>query len=152
MKTAIKSIPGILVCIMILAGCNQTEMKSVYIEGYDSLKYSVNEMVALPGQEIEVTLKTISDLPESQMAHNWVLLKKETNVEQFIERGSEYPENQYISPTDHEYILAETGLVGGGESTTITFNAPKEPGTYIYVCTFPAHYAAGMSGKLIVKE
>ena len=39
-------------------------------------------------------------------------------------------------------------MIGGGESDTITFDAP-EPGTYIFICSFPGHYQL-MMGEFIV--
>ena len=33
----------------------------------------------------------------------------------------------------------------------VTFDAPTEPGEYVYLCSFPGHYAAGMKGLLVVK-
>jgi azurin len=50
-----------------------------------------------------------------------------------------------------DQIIAHTGLVAGGESDTVTFTAPEEPGDYEYICTFPGHFAAGMKGTLTVK-
>ena len=44
--------------------------------------------------------------------------------------------------------LAYTKMLGGGESDTITFDAP-EPGTYIFICSFPGHYQL-MMGEFIV--
>jgi len=41
-----------------------------------------------------------------------------------------------------------TRMLGGGESDTITFDAP-EPGTYIFICSFPGHYQL-MMGEFIV--
>jgi azurin len=56
-------------------------------------------------------------------------------------------------PTDDETkkeVIAHTKLVGGGESDTITFTAPKEPGAYPYICSFPGHFAL-MQGVFTVK-
>jgi azurin len=44
--------------------------------------------------------------------------------------------------------LVYTRMLGGGESDTITFDAP-EPGTYIFICSFPGHYQL-MMGEFIV--
>lgn len=126
--------------------------RSVYIEGYDHLRYSVEEITVSPGAAIELTLKSVSDIPKSQMAHNWVLLKKETDVEAFVNQSIQHKENMYLDPGLTGHILAHTGMLGGGEQETITFNAPAEPGKYTYVCTFPGHYVAGMKGVLIVQE
>ncbi|MGD1893724.1 MAG: plastocyanin/azurin family copper-binding protein [Cyclobacteriaceae bacterium] len=46
-------------------------------------------------------------------------------------------------------MIVHTKFIGGGESDTITFEAPS-PGTYDYICSFPGHYAL-MQGKLIVE-
>ncbi|HJL18809.1 MAG TPA: plastocyanin/azurin family copper-binding protein [Sandaracinaceae bacterium LLY-WYZ-13_1] len=45
-------------------------------------------------------------------------------------------------------MIAHTGLVGGGESDSVTFQAPS-PGTYNHICSFPGHYAT-MNGDFIV--
>ena len=37
------------------------------------------------------------------------------------------------------------------ELVEITFTVPSEPGEYPYVCSFPAHYVAGMRGVLVVQ-
>ena len=46
-------------------------------------------------------------------------------------------------------MIAYTKLIGGGESVTISFQAPSQ-GIYNFICTFPAHYQL-MRGQLIVK-
>jgi azurin len=40
-------------------------------------------------------------------------------------------------------------MIGGGEQTTITFDAP-EKGVYDFICSFPGHVAL-MQGKFIVE-
>jgi plastocyanin len=57
----------------------------------------------------------------------------------------------YIPPAFKAKILAATPLAGAGETVEVTFTAPATPGSYPYVCTFPAHYAGGMKGTLVVK-
>ena len=128
------------------------QTKSVELEGYDRMRYSKEEITVAPGTSVELTMKTISDIPKSQMAHNWVLLKKDTDVDAFVNLCDQYKDNDYIAPALTSKILAHTGLLGGGEQETITFKAPSEPGRYTYVCTFPGHYMAGMKGTLIVQE
>jgi azurin len=51
------------------------------------------------------------------------------------------PDNEYVKPDD-ERVLATTEIIGGGESTTITFSiADLDPdGDYQFFCTFPGHY------------
>ena len=59
-----------------------------------------------------------------------------------------------IQARDNDYIPADgfiihTDLLGGGEETTIEFEAP-EIGEYTFICSFPGHFAL-MNGKFIVE-
>ena len=47
-------------------------------------------------------------------------------------------------------VLAHSKLLGPGESEVIKFKAPKNPGMYQFVCTFPGHYSM-MRGIMVVK-
>lgn len=125
--------------------------KSVYIEGLDMMRYSVEEIRVSPGSTLEITLKTVSSIPKSQMAHNWVLLKQDTDVAAFVKSSEQYEDNGYLDPELSGQVIASTDMLGGGEEDTIVFTVPEKKGTYVYVCTFPNHYVAGMKGKLIVE-
>jgi azurin len=48
-------------------------------------------------------------------------------------------------------ILAATPLVNWGETERLGFSAPKEPGEYVYVCTFPGHWVR-MYGVMLVVD
>ena len=45
--------------------------------------------------------------------------------------------------------LAQTKMLNGGASETITANL--QPGTYTYFCSFPGHLTLGMKGTLTVQ-
>ncbi|MCC5023285.1 MAG: hypothetical protein J6386_11065 [Candidatus Synoicihabitans palmerolidicus] len=32
----------------------------------------------------------------------------------------------------------------------MTFTVPSEPGDYVFLCSFPAHFMAGMKGVIVV--
>ncbi len=57
-------------------------------------------------------------------------------------------EQGYVPQDMKENVLAATKVIGGGESTTITFDAPA-PGYYEFICSFPGHYGL-MNGSFIV--
>lgn len=111
------------------------------------------EIKAKAGQEMTVTLKIDTQLPPQAMMHNFVLLKKDADVEKFIKNSAvmNMREQGFIDPEMTDAILARTEMLGKGESGTVTFTVPSEPGEYTFVCTFPAHYAAGMKGKIVVE-
>jgi azurin len=148
-----------------------TDVRTIEIYGTDSMQFvvrdskegiSVGEAVgdsllrlesitAQPGEEIHITLTTISQLPASAMAHNWLLLTMDADAEAFAMAAAQATENNYVPSDMQDQIVAQTGLAAGGETTEVTFTVPEEPGTYDYICTFPGHYLAGMTGDFIVE-
>ncbi len=128
------------------------DVKTVTMEGSDDMKFSVTEITAEPGQKIKVELTTISDFPKNAMAHNFVLLKAGVDATAVANKSASAADNEYIAPSMTDKIIAHSGLAGGGETVTVTFDAPEKPGRYQYICTFPGHYAGGMKGTLIVRE
>lgn len=51
---------------------------------------------------------------------------------------------------DSPQILHQTKLLNQGESETLRFLAPSNPGSYPYLCTFPGHWLV-MKGEMIVE-
>jgi azurin len=85
------------------------------------------------------------------MGHNFVLLEKDMDPPKFIEASQTHMGSDFIAPELKAKVIAHTALIGPGESATISFAAPKEPGAYTYICSFPGHYAIGMKGTLTVQ-
>lgn len=123
----------------------------VEITGNDQMKFDVTKIEAQPRQKVTVTLKNIGTMPKVSMGHNFVLLAEGTNPDKFVEAGTPHMGKDYIAPELQKDVIANTKLLGPGESDTISFAAPRNPGTYVYICSFPGHYAIGMKGVLIVK-
>lgn len=112
----------------------------------DDMKYDANEIRVESGKKVTVNLKHMGKLPAAQMGHNFVLLKEGVDLTQFALKAMSSAETQYIPEGDD--VIAYTKVIGGGESTSITFEAP-EPGTYEFLCTFPGHFGV-MQGKFVV--
>ncbi len=106
---------------------------------------------AAPGEELRITLNTESMLPATAMSHNWALLALGTDTDGFARASITARDNGYISPDYADQVIAHTAMLGAGQTDTITFTVPSEPGEYDYICSFPGHYAGGMVGKLIVQ-
>ncbi|HET6546717.1 MAG TPA: plastocyanin/azurin family copper-binding protein [Rhodanobacteraceae bacterium] len=128
-----------------------SQARTVKIIAQDSLRFSVEEIIAKPGETITVKLVNNTKLPAMAMSHNFVLLKNSADPHAFDQAASQAADNDYIPKSKADEIIAHTELVSGGESDTVTFKAPSKPGTYLYICTFPGHFAAGMKGTLVVK-
>jgi len=133
-----------------LAGNAWAAPRVVKLKGLDSLQYDVKKIEAKPGEQLEIQLTAVSTMNKAEMAHNFVLLAKGAPVDSFIMEAAMARATDYVPPKK-DFVLAHTALAGGGETVKVTFNAPKEPGEYLYICTFPGHYLAGMKGTLVVK-
>jgi azurin len=127
------------------------DVRTIEIVVGDNMNYSVSTITAKPGEPLRVVLKDTGKLPKLAMAHNFVLLRKDADPKRFVDLSASARDTDFIAPAVKDQVLAATGLVGPGETTELTFNAPASPGTYMFVCTFPGHFALGMKGTLIVK-
>lgn len=125
--------------------------RAIEITGNDQMKFSVTEIKAKPGETLSVTLMNVGTMPKMSMGHNWVLLKSAAVVEGFVNASMTAATTDYISMDKKADMIAHTKLLGPKEKDTVTFNAPKEPGRYPFVCTFPGHFQVGMKGELIVE-
>ena len=126
-------------------------VKMVSISGYDTMKYSVTKIEASPGQKMVVELKNEGNLPKESMGHNWVLLNAGTNPDAYAKLAMTAKADNYQPKPLAGKVLASIPVLGPKESARVSFTAPLAPGTYPYLCSFPAHCQAGMKGVLIVK-
>lgn len=127
---------------------SQQGVVEVKIAGNDQMQFSKNELRVKAGQTVRLTLEHTGNLPENVMGHNVVILEQDVDVTDFAQRAAAAATNEYI-PADSDEIIAHTELIGGGQTTTIEFEAP-EAGTYTFICSFPGHYVQ-MQGKFIVE-
>ena len=117
----------------------------------EKMSYSLKQIVAKPGEKIKLRIVSMAQTPKIVMAHNFVLLKEGTNIKAFTDAAANARATDYIPPAFKASIIAQTGMVGPGESMEVIFTAPTKPGKYVYLCSFAGHWAAGMTGDLIVK-
>ena len=112
----------------------------------EALQFAPAALSATAGQQVKVTFKNGS---AAQM-HNWVLVKgSDADAQKVDDAGATAGEAAGYIPTDPN-IVSSVKLLNGGESGTASFAAPAA-GNYIFLCTFPGHYVAGMKGTLTVK-
>jgi azurin len=131
------------------ATSKNSETIKITLLGTDQMQFDKKELKVSKGSTIELTLRHSGKLPVNVMGHNFVLLKPGVDIAKFAMEAMQAKDTGYVLPKQAKDVIAKTGLVGGGASTTVTFKAPS-PGTYDYICTFPGHYAM-MKGKLVVE-
>jgi azurin len=112
----------------------------------EALQFAPATLNATAGQQVKVTFKNGS----AAQKHNWVLVKgADADAQKVDDAGASAGEAAGYIPTDPN-IVASVKLVNGGETGTASFAAPAA-GNYIFLCTFPGHFVAGMKGTLTVK-
>jgi azurin len=113
------------------------------ISGNDLMQYD-KQSLAVPAtcKDITVTLHHGGKLAKDVMGHDWVLVNTPDLAAVANDGISAGIANNYIKPGDKR-VLAHTSIVGGGETTSVTFSASalKAGGSYSYLCTFPGHSA-----------
>lgn len=119
----------------------------IALSSTDLMSYDKTELRVKAGKAVKLTLRHTGKIAKIAMGHNFVLLKQGTDVADFATKAAQAKDTDYIPEGDE--VIAHTKLIGGGESTSVTFDAPA-PGTYEYICSFPGHYGV-MRGKFIVE-
>ena len=154
----------LLICFLVAFGCNDIPKKeskptspevvekeakelNLILNSNDQMQFDKKVLSASPGQKVTLTLNHTGRGNKMIMGHNFVLLKSGIDVDDFARRAVEAIDSEYIPEGDE--MIAYTTLIGGGETTSVTFEAPST-GIYTFICTFPAHYQL-MKGQLIVK-
>lgn len=128
---------------------NEIASNTLTLEGNDEMLFSKTELRAAVNQPITLTFKHTGKMNKLVMGHDFVLLKKGTDLDAFGKAALYAQAEDYIPKAELKNIIAYTKLLGGGESDTIQFSV-SEKGSYDYICSFPGHYTM-MKGKLIIE-
>ena len=126
---------------------------AVAIESNDLMQFNLREMsIARDCTEIAVTLKHAGKLEAKVMGHDWVLAKS-SDVSGILSAAMAAGAAHGYLPEGDKRIIAATRIVGGGESSTVTFSAGalREGESYTFFCTTPGH-ATVMRGRFSFGE
>lgn len=119
----------ILAATLALAGLSFGAQASaeceVSIDANDMMQFSTKTLsVPATCKEVTLTLNHIGKMPAQSMGHN-VVIADTANIQAVGTDGmSAGADNSYVKPND-ERVYAHTKVVGGGESTSITFSTEK---------------------------
>ncbi|CAE6892466.1 MULTISPECIES: azurin [Pseudomonas] len=135
------------VALMALLGLASTPLFaaecSVDVESTDQMTYNTQAIsISKSCKTFTVNLKHTGSLPKTAMGHNLVLSKTADMPGIATDGIGAGPDAAYVKAGD-ERVIAHTGLIGGGESTSVTFDVSKLAAgeDYSFFCSFPGHYA-----------
>ncbi|MBS0664056.1 MAG: azurin [Verrucomicrobia bacterium] len=147
---------------MFTAGCGQKEStapaqaavagpRTLELTAGDNMKFNVTTLEVKAGEQVTIVLTNIGTQPKEVMGHNWILLKIGTDLEAFVKTAALAKDNEYFPESLSDQVIAHIPLLGPRKSGEVTFTAPTTPGSYPFLCSFPAHFQVGMKGVLVVK-
>ncbi len=125
----------------------ETNSNLLVLNSNDQMLFDKSVLKAKAGEEVNLLLNHTGQISKEFMGHNFVLLKNGVDVDDFAQAAMLAKESEYIPAGDD--TIAYTSMIGGGESDQISFTV-DEPGTYVFLCTFPGHYQI-MRGEFIVE-
>ncbi len=123
-----------LILAFMITACGKSGVSSNINFTMSDFAFSPGEFTIPAGQEI-----TLHITHAGTMEHNFIVMKYGTDAGEMFDEA------------DKANVFWEMDLQPG-DSKTILFTAPEQPGTYQIICGMPGHLQSGMVGKLIVTE
>lgn len=121
--------------------------REIRIESRENLQFSTKVLSATAGEAIKLTFTNPDVVP-----HNWALIQRGSleKIGDLTNRLVGEPDaylRHYVPESGD--VICYTDVVEPSGAFSIFFNAPKEPGRYPFLCTFPGHWMV-MNGELVV--
>jgi uncharacterized cupredoxin-like copper-binding protein len=123
-----------LILALSLSACGKSGPSTKITFTMTDFAFNPNEFTVPAGEKI-----TLNVTHDGTMEHNFIIMKHGTDAGEMFDEA------------DKVNVFWEVDLQPG-ESETILFTAPAQPGTYQVICGMPGHLQSGMIGKLIVTD
>ena len=124
---------------------------SVQVTGNDAMQFDTSSIdVPSSCSEFTITLHHAGQMPVAAMGHN-VVVSLASDREAIATAGMAAGVDGDYVPAGDPRVIAHTGLVGGSQTTSVTFpvSALQGDGPYEFFCSFPGHWAM-MRGSIQV--
>jgi len=118
---------------------------------FDQMSYDKERLIVQAGKPVEFSFENTDVMP-----HNFVIVTP-GNLEKVGAAAEAFATEpgaaaaQYVPNMPAGVVLLKSKLLQTREAQQLKFTAPKEPGIYPYVCTYPGHWRR-MHGALYVVE
>lgn len=145
-----KLLVPVLLAGLTLAPAAQARVCAVSIDSTDRMSFSQKEIkVAADCSQVKLTLRHTGTLAATAMGHNWVLTRS-ADYQPVAMAGMRATLADSYLPKGDKRVLAHTSVIGGGQTTSVTFSTATlaKGGDYTFFCSFPGHFAM-MKGKLV---
>lgn len=122
----------------------------VEIESDDRMLFNLPEIrIAADCTQVTLVLKHVGTRSSTAMGHNWVLTRT-ADYRPVAIAGARASRDANYLPANDARVLAATRIIGGGETTSITFATSTlvRGGDYTFFCSFPGHWSS-MKGVFV---
>lgn len=120
------------------------------IEANDQMQYNADS-ITVPASctQFTINLKHVGTMAANVMGHNMVIAAQ-TDMEGIDQDGAGVTPDHVKA--DDARVIAHTKVIGGGESTSMTFDVAKikTGGPFKFFCSFPGHMSL-MQGSIQVQ-
>jgi uncharacterized cupredoxin-like copper-binding protein len=113
------------------------------------LLFTVTEFKVKAGAPVKLTLENPDATP-----HNLVICRPGTEdrlgaeANEMAKLPDAFEKLDFVPKSPD--VLFATKMLAPNQTDTLRFHAPKEPGRYPYICSFPGHYLV-MRGVMVVE-
>lgn len=118
------------------------------IQAVIGLQFKPKQIRVKAGEQISLEFKNTDSIP-----HNLVLIQRDSlmKVGEATNKMMADPKaaDMHYAPNMVE-VLHYTPMLDHNQRKTLNITAPKEPGVYPFICTFPGHWMV-MKGEMIVE-
>ena len=125
---------GMLMLALLLTACGNSGPAAKMDFTMTDFAFSPGEFTIPAGREITLHINH-----DGTVEHDFIIMKYGTDAGEMFDEA------------DQENVFWEMALQPG-DSKTVLFAAPDQPGAYQIICGMPGHLQSGMVGKLMVTE
>jgi uncharacterized cupredoxin-like copper-binding protein len=122
----------VMILALLLTACGNSSISTKINVTMTDFTFSPNGFTIPAGQEI-----TLHITHDGTVEHDFIVMKYGTDAGEMFDEA------------DKTNVFWEMDLQPG-DSKTIVFTAPEQPGTYQIICGMTGHLQSGMIGKLTV--
>jgi putative heme-binding domain-containing protein len=115
----------------------------------ERMNYDKETIAVAAGKPVEFRFSNLDNMPHNLVFVMPGALEEVGLAAERTAQESDARDRQFVPVSDK--ILLASKLLGPGESQSLLFEVPKEPGMYPYVCTYPGHWRR-MFGVLVVVQ
>lgn len=117
---------------------------------FERMIFDKETLAVQAGKPVEIRFSNGDAMP-----HNFVIvrpggLEEVGQLAEATARDADAKDRHYVPKSDK--VLLASRLLDAGQAQTLSFDAPKEPGVYPYVCTYPGHWRRMYGGLYVVPD